>query len=139
MKLLKRVSQEPDVNLTSLIDVVFLLLIFFMVSTTFQRETEINVQLPEASGEALKTEKTVLEVTIDAQGRYYVNQQEVVNTQIETLKRAMQKAVGKETAPQVILSADQQTPHQAVMTAMDAAGQLGFVNITIAATQPKGP
>ena len=128
---------EPEVNLTSLIDVVFLLLIFFMVSTTFHRETEISVQLPEAKGEQLKTEKTVVEVTIDAKGRYYVNQHEVINTKVETLMRAMKKAAGSTADPQIILSADRATPHQAVMSAMDAARRLGFVHLTFAAERPR--
>jgi biopolymer transport protein ExbD len=131
-----RRSEDPDVNLTSLIDVVFMLLIFFMVSTTFQRETELAVELPEASGSPLQNERKVVEVTIDAEGRYYVNRQEVISTQIESLKAAMTQAAGSETAPQVILSADRKTPHEAVVRAMDAAGQLGFVHLTIATTRP---
>jgi len=135
----RRPLREPEVNLTPLIDVVFLLLIFFMVSTTFERETEISVQLPEATGETLETEQAVVEVTIDAKGRYYVNQQGLVNTKPETLKRAMEKAAGDAEEPQVILSADRQARHAAVVTAMDAAAQLGFVNVTIATSKPKGP
>lgn len=136
MKFAREHREEPDVNLTPLIDVVFLLLIFFMVSTTFERETEISVQLPEADGEQLTTEKSVVEITIDAKGRYYVNRAEVVNTQLETLKRAIKEAAGGEAEPQVILSADRQTPHQAVISAMDAARQLGFVHLTFATSQP---
>lgn len=132
-----RPVQEPEVNLTPLIDVVFLLLIFFMVSTTFERETEISVQLPEATGQVLETEQKVIEVTIDAKGRYYVNRQELVNTQFDTLKRAMEKAAGGAEKPQVILSADRNARHESVVTAMDAAAQLGFVNVTIATSKPK--
>lgn len=138
MRLQRRRADEPEINLTSLIDVVFLLLIFFMVATTFERETQLNVELPEASGEAMQAEGRILEVTIDAQGRYYVNQQEVVNTRLETLKRAMQGAVGQHAQPKVILSADRKTPHEAVVRAMDAAGQLGYVHITIATAKPDG-
>jgi biopolymer transport protein ExbD len=136
MRLQSRRAEDPDLNLTPLIDVVFLLLIFFMVSTTFERDTEISLELPEASGEALKTEQVVIEISIDAQGRYYVNQQELINTQIDTIKRAIQQARGDEERPQVILSADRQTPHQAVITAMDAARQLGLVNLTFATNSP---
>jgi biopolymer transport protein ExbD len=133
----RRRVQEPEVNLTPLIDVVFLLLIFFMVSTTFERETEISVQLPQATGQALETQQKVIEVTIDAKGRYYVNRQELVNTQLDTLKRAMEKAAGGAEKPQVILSADRNARHESVVTAMDAAAQLGFVNVTIATSKPK--
>lgn len=136
MRLLSPRRDEPDVNLTALIDVVFLLLIFFMVSTTFERETEISIELPEASGQPMQTEKQVVEISIDEKGRYFVNRQEVINTQTDTLKRAIQEAAGSQEKPQVILSADRNTPHQAVITAMDAARQLGFVNLTFATNKP---
>lgn len=136
MRLQSRRAEDPDLNLTPLIDVVFLLLIFFMVSTTFERDTEISLELPEASGEPLKTEQVVIEISIDAQGNYYVNQQELINTQIDTIKRAIQQARGDVERPQVILSADRQTPHQAVITAMDAARQVGLVNLTFATSSP---
>lgn len=129
--------EEPDVNLTPLIDVVFLLLIFFMVSTTFERETEISIELPEASGPQIKTEKTVVEISIDEKGRYFVNKKEVINTQLDTLKRAVQEAAGSEKKPRIILSADRMSTHQAVITAMDAVRQLGFVNMTFATSKPK--
>jgi len=136
MQLQFRRREEPDVNLTPLIDVVFLLLIFFMVSTTFERETEISIELPEASGPMMSDEKLVVEISIDDQGRYFVNKQEVVNTGLDTLKRAIQAAAGDEQKPRVILSADRNTPHQSVVTAMDAARQLGFVNLTFATNKP---
>jgi biopolymer transport protein ExbD len=136
MRLQSRRTEEPDVNLTALIDVVFLLLIFFMVSTTFERETEISIELPEASGQPLQSEKQVVEISIDTKGRYFVNKHEVINTQIDTLKRAIEEAAGGQEKPRVILSADRNTPHQAVITAMDAARQLGFVNLTFATNKP---
>lgn len=136
MKFRRSEREQPDVNLTPLIDVVFLLLIFFMVSTTFERETQISVELPEAAGDALEAEPQVVEITIDREGRYFVNRQEVVNTQIETLKRAIREVAEGLEEPQVILSADQKTPHQAVITAMDAARQVGLVNMTFATSRP---
>lgn len=128
--------EEPDVNLTPLIDVVFLLLIFFMVSTTFNRETEISIELPEAEGEVLKNERKIVEISIDGEGRFYVNQQEVINTKLETLKQAIATAASDERKPQIILSADRRTPHQAVITAMDASRQLGFMHLTFATSEP---
>lgn len=136
MRLQSRRTEEPDVNLTPLIDVVFLLLIFFMVSTTFQRETEISIELPEASGKPMQAEKHMVEIGIDAKGRYFVNGKEIINTQIDTLKRAISEAAGEQKKPQVIISADRDTPHHSVITAMDAARQLGFVNLTFATTKP---
>ena len=127
---------EPDINLTPLIDVVFLLLIFFMVSTTFERETSISIELPEAEGQMIKTERVVVEITIDARGRYYVNRQELINMQLTTLKASITEVVGDSRNPQIIISADQMTPHQAVIKAMDAARQLGHVNLTFATRKP---
>lgn len=131
-----RQREEPDVNLTPLIDVVFLLLIFFMVSTTFSRETEISIDLPEATGEVLQSERTVVEISIDSEGRFFVNREEVLNTQIATLKQAMTRAAGDDGKPQIILSADRRTPHQSVVMAMDAARQLGFYQLTFATSEP---
>ncbi len=136
MRLQRRRADEPEINLTSLIDVVFLLLIFFMVASTFERETQLSVELPESSGAAIDAEGNVVEVTIDAQGRYYVNKQEVVNTRLDSLMRAMQSAAGETAQPKVILSADRKTAHEAVVKAMDAAGQLGYLHITIATAKP---
>ena len=124
--------EELDVNITPLIDVVFLLLIFFMVSTTFERESEIQIVLPEAAANAVKAEDFSLEVTIDAEGTFFVNGQRVINSKIETLKKAMKEVAGDRTDPPIILSADAQTPHQAVITVMDAARQLGFVHLNFA-------
>jgi biopolymer transport protein ExbD len=136
MRLQSPRSEDPDVNLTPLIDVVFLLLIFFMVSTTFERETEISIELPEASGQPMQTEQKVVEISIDDKGRYFVNKKEVINTKLDTLKRAIEEAAGGQDKPRVILSADRNTPHQAVIKAMDASRQLGFVNLTFATTKP---
>lgn len=136
MKLRHSSSEEPQVNLTPLIDVVFLLLIFFMVSTTFTRESEIALELPESSGEVLEAEEFVIEISIDSQGNYFVNKQQVVNKQLETLKRALREVRADRTdTPQLIISADRVTPHQAVITAMDAARQVGLTRITFATKQ----
>jgi biopolymer transport protein ExbD len=125
-------KEELDVNVTPLIDVVFLLLIFFMVSTTFQRESEIEIVLPQATASKPLEDKFTLQVTIDAQGTYYVNGKRVVNTKLEALKKAMLETAGDHKEPPIILSADAQTPHQAVITVMDAARQLGFVHLNFA-------
>lgn len=128
-------GDELELNLTPLIDVVFLLLIFFMVSTTFNKQSEISIELPEASGQPLKTDKFVIEIEIDNQGRYFVNQQRVKDNKVTTLKRAIRLTQGKEKSPQLIISSDRNTPYQSVITAMDAARQLGLVNLTFATKQ----
>lgn len=134
----QRRREEPDVNLTPLIDVVFLLLIFFMVSTSFQRDTQIPLRLPEAESEALETQSTVVEVGIDTEGRYFVNREALVNDQRSTVRRAIEKAAGDADSPQIIISADRSTPHEAVVRAMDAARQAGYSRITLATRRPAG-
>ncbi len=132
MNLRKFRRTDPDVNLTPLIDVVFLLLIFFMVSTTFNRQAEISINLPKASTEQAEAKEDPLTISIDARGRYYVNNREVINTQPSTLKRAVREAAGDRKNPPLIVSADANTPHQAVVTAMDVVRQLGFTHLSIA-------
>ena len=128
--------EEVAVNLTPLIDIVFLLLIFFMVSTTFTKENHLSIDLPEATAEAANAPIQALEILISASGEYSVNDQSLVNAQLQTLTRALQKMLGeRETAP-VVITADAKTPHEAVVKAMDAAGQLGLVNLSITTRQP---
>jgi len=130
-------KQDPEVNLTPLIDVVFLLLIFFMVSTTFTKEAEITVDLPEANAEPVEAAIAPIDLTIDVKGRFYINQQKVVNRQTATLKKAIQLAADGRKDVSLVISADANTPHQAVVTAMDAARQLGIVKLSLATKQPK--
>jgi len=133
----KRQSREEvSVNLTPLIDIVFLLLIFFMVSTTFTKENHLSIDLPEASAEASETPPTAIEIVISARGEYSVNDRTLVNNQLETLMRGVQKELaGRDKAP-VVITADAKTPHEAVVRAMDAAGQLGLVNLSITTRNP---
>ncbi len=132
-----KTPEDLDVNITPLIDVVFLLLIFFMVSTTFDRQSELNIELPEASGEISETEALDIEVFIGPKGEYTINGKTLLNTQIESLLRAMREVAGDNKEPRVIISADKNATHQSVMTAMDAARQLGFLHITFAAVKPE--
>ncbi|WP_428604615.1 ExbD/TolR family protein [Sedimenticola sp.] len=130
-------KESPELNLTPLIDVVFLLLIFFMVSTTFDKESRIKVDLPTAATQDEQVaEEKVLEITIDASGRFYVDQREVVNTDADTLKRAIEKAAGVRRDLPVIIKADARAAFQAVFKAMDVTSQLGFVNMTFPGKQP---
>ena len=137
MNLRPQRKDSPELNLTPLIDVVFLLLIFFMVSTTFDKESRIKVELPEATTQDEKSdEEKTLDIVVDARGRYYVNQKEVINTDIKTLKRAIEKMAGDRRDLPVIITADAKAMHQSVIKVMDAASQLGFLNMTFAAKQP---
>jgi biopolymer transport protein ExbD len=132
-----RRTAPPDINLAPLIDVVFLLLIFFMVATTFKDDVRIKVQLPQASAERAEArESEALTITIDREGRFYVNDRLVVDRKVATLKKAITEAVGAKQDLPVIIKADAMTPHQAVISAMDAASQLGFLRFAFAATKP---
>ena len=135
-------SAKPDtgINLTPLIDVVFLLLIFFMVTTTFTRETRMLITLPEADGEALVSEQqVVLELVVSRDGSYSVNGQNLINGDIKTIMAALKEASeGNKDIP-LMITADAQSTHQAVITAMDAAGRLGFETLNIATQQPQEP
>ncbi len=137
MNLQSRSKEEPEVNLTSLIDVVLLLLVFFMVSTSFVRETEISLRLPQAQ---TQTEPVVqaesLEIIVTESGGYLVNGRALVNSERRTLRTAIERTIGDERDLPVFVRADAQATHQAVVTAMDVAGQLGFVQISIATVTP---
>ena len=132
MQLQNTSKREMSINLTPLIDVVFLLLIFFMVSTSFTRETQIELELPKAEGTPLEIDVEVVEISVDSTGNFYVNKQALINTQIETVKRAIVKVSDGNTSLPLIISADAKAPYQAVITAMDAAVQEGFTNIQMA-------
>jgi biopolymer transport protein ExbD len=135
MNLQPSTPDEPEVNLTPLIDVVFLLLIFFMVSTTFEQQSRIQIELPEATAEATRPDDDSLEIIIDAQGRFFIGEEQVVNTELKTLKGAIGKAVGEREGIPVIIRADAKTPHQAVITALDATSQLGLTRISLATSR----
>ncbi|QIB67364.1 ExbD/TolR family protein [Kineobactrum salinum] len=127
---------EVGVNLTPLIDVVFLLLIFFMVSTTFTRETQLSIDLPEASGEPRESAGQQVEILVDEQGRYRVNGRPLVDARLRTLQAAIYKIAAGDTTLPLIITADAQAAHQDVVRAMDAAGQMGFVHMSITTRQP---
>lgn len=129
--------ESPDVNITPLIDVVFLLLIFFMVSTTFKHASEIQIELPEASNEPVERNPKLIELVIDIDGNYFLNEKAVANKRLKTLKRALQEVSAKNYDLPLLIRADANTPHQAVVTAMDASSQLGFSKLSIATTKVK--
>lgn len=133
MNLRPRSSEEPDLNMTSLIDVVLLLLIFFMVSTTFVDEGRIRLQLPRASNEpASEQRQTPIEVAVTASGEYRVNGQALINTSPATLSAAVARLAGESRETPVTIRADARATHQSVVTAMDVLGRLGFRSISIA-------
>ncbi|MDH1261528.1 MULTISPECIES: ExbD/TolR family protein [unclassified Pseudomonas] len=133
MKFKRGRRENVEINLASLIDVVFILLLFFVVTTTFTRETRMQVDLPEAATGTPpeQTELTQLEVLIAADGSYALNGQKLLNSNLDSLIAALQKESGGDNSLPLTISADAKTPHQAVVTAMDAAGKLGFAHLRI--------
>ena len=136
MKFRRQTQEEVSVNLTPLIDVVFLLLIFFMVSTTFTRETRLAIDLPEASGEVQEQVRKQVEIVIGKNGDFAVNGNSLVNSRLETLKTALGKVSDGDSTLPLVITADASTPYQSVVTAMDAAGQLGFANLSMTTRKP---
>ena len=133
-------EDRVEVNLTPLIDVVFLLLIFFMVTTTFDQHARLKVVLPESSAKVTKQQTAPLVLSIDAKGSYFINDRQVINKSLDTLKHALRKTIGEESAiknTSLVLRADASTPHQAVVRAMDAASQLGLTKLSIATVESK--
>ncbi len=140
MKLQTRDREAPEVNLTSLIDVVLLLLVFFMVSTSFVREAEINLSLPEADTES---ELTVVEeglvISISRTGTYFINDRALLNNDRETLRTAIERLAGERRDLPVTIRGDSESTLQAFVTATEVVGQLGFTQVQIAAvTAPDG-
>ena len=133
MKLSLRPRTQPEVNLTSLIDVVLLLLVFFMVSTSFVKQSQITIRLPEAESTAIVQEvPEQIDILITESGTYLVNGRELVNNRPETIRNALQRVSTGDTSLPLTISADANARHQHVVTAMDVAGRLGFTRISIA-------
>jgi len=134
----RRDDQDPEINLISMIDVMLVLLIFFMISTTFQQEGRVKVQLPGASEAPLPRGQEPLVITVTADGAYRVNERTLINASPETLRAALLKEAGAGRGP-VTIRADGRATHQSVVTAMDVAGKLGFVQLNIATVQEAPP
>lgn len=133
MNFRKQRKDQIELNLIPLIDVVLMLLIFFVVTTTFKNEAQVQITLPQASNDPADKPPQALEITIDKDGRYYVDKQLLINTQLDTVRRALRKVMADKSAnPMLIISADGQAPHQSVVTAMDAARQVGLTHLSIA-------
>jgi len=130
-------NDDFEINVISLIDVMLTLLMFFVMTTTFVQHSAMKVTLPEASEAAGEPQREALIVMVDASSHYFVDNNEVLNPALDTLKEAIARIGGDNRDRQVVLRADAMTPHQAVVTAMDALGQLGFTHLSIATTRSK--
>ena len=131
MKFRRKHREEVGINLTPLIDVVFLLLIFFMVSTTFTRETQLSIDLPEAQGSTREASDQQIEILVDEAGSYRVNGQGLVDNRMRTLQAAIYKISAGDTTLPMVITADADAAHQYVVRAMDAAGQAGLTHIAL--------
>jgi len=131
VKFKRQADEELSVNLTPLIDVVFLLLIFFMVSTTFTKESHLEIDLPEAAGEKSTTETKKIEIVINHKGEFSINSRPLINNKEDTIKKAVVKVSGGDKKLPFIITADAKTSHEHVVKAMDVAGKLGFVHLSI--------
>ncbi len=140
MNFSRRRSEEPEVNLTSLIDVVLLLVIFFMVSTSFVQDGRLRIKLPESDAVAEKRVADPVTILVSAEGAYRVNDRALVDASAETLRAALREIAPEARGQAVTIRADARATHQAVVTAMDVAGRLGFsqVNIATVNEQPGG-
>lgn len=138
MKLSSRsADNEPELNLIPLIDVIFVLIIFFVATTTFNQRSTMKLQLPTAQAVAPPDSGEPLNIVVNAEGHYFIGENEVLKTDVDSLKEAILAVTGQDRSMSVILRADARTPHQSVITAMDALGQLGFVKLSIATTPEK--
>jgi biopolymer transport protein ExbD len=138
VNLQQRRMEDPEINLISLIDVLLLLVIFFMMSSTFVDEGRMQVQLPSASEEPQQggqSERII--VTVTQTGSYRVNERELLNASRETLQRAVAEVAGTARDARVVLRADGRASHQSVVTAMDVLGRMGFSQLDIATIAPQ--
>lgn len=128
----QRRVEDPEINLIPLIDLFLVIIIFLMVTTTYARYAELKVNLPSAAGEQSQQKPNQIEVTIDARGHYEIGDKVLSNATVQSLADALKEAAGGSTEAVVVISADAQTPHQAVIHVMEAARRQGLVRVTFA-------
>jgi len=138
MRLQSEQDEEPDINLTSLIDVVFLLLIFFMVSATFERQALLRVELPEATTAESESVPERIELIVTESGDYFVGDRMLADTRSATLELALSEAFADRPELLLVIRADGRAEHRLVVRAMDAAARLGIERLTIATVRDDG-
>jgi len=134
VKVGSRTEDEPEINLIPLIDVLFCLILFLVLTTSFNQRAAMHLQLPQAQAGIVPDERPPLIIMVDVDGRYFVGNTEVPRSDVGSLKSAIAQAAGSDRTRPIVLRADGRTPHQSVITAMDALGQLGFTKLSIATT-----
>jgi biopolymer transport protein ExbD len=135
----RRAEDNPEINLVPLIDVILVLIIFFVITTTFDARSVLKLELPRADGQPNEAQSRALSVLVNADGRYFVDDREALRTDLDSLKRTIAEVAGDDRERPVLLRADARTPHQAVVTALEAIGQLGFRQVSIATAPDTGP
>ncbi len=136
----RRPKEDPEINLIPLIDIALLLVIFFMLSSTFMNEGRVKIELPQASLTPTGRQKTdPIVVSVTQSGSYRVNDRELINSSKDTLRAAIQEVAGADREKPVTVRADARATHQSVITAMDVLGKLGFVKINIATVEDPAP
>jgi biopolymer transport protein ExbD len=136
----RRPKDDPEINLISLIDIALLLVIFFMLSSTFMQEGRLKIELPQASLAPTGKQKTdPIVVSVTQSGSYRVNDRELVNSSPDTLRAAILEVAGADRSKPVTIRADGRATHQSVVSAMDVLGKLGFVRLNIATIEEPKP
>jgi biopolymer transport protein ExbD len=135
MKFRTRPSEDPELNLVPLIDVLLMTLIFLVVTTSFSKESQLRIRLPEATTEQRTTQDS-LRVLIDANGHYYINDKQLLNDSPEVLRNAISQAARNLKNPVIVIHADGRTPHEAVVRVMDVSQRLGYTRLTFATQKP---
>jgi biopolymer transport protein ExbD len=139
VKFRRQARQGVEINLIPFLDVLIFLLVYFMVSTTFTRESHLSIDLPEAQGQVTETSDRQIEILVDESGNFRVNGEALVDNRMRTLQGAIYKISAGDTTMPMMITADAQAAHQDVVQAMDAAGQMGFVHLSITTRQPAIP
>ena len=134
-----RVQDEVHIDLVPLIDVILVLIIFFVVTATFDARSVLKLQLPQANGTPAESQTKALSVLVNAEGRFFIDDREALRTDVESLKQTLVDVAGTDRTRPVLLRADGRTPHQSVVTALDALAQLGFSRVSIATAPPVQP
>ncbi|HZW18410.1 MAG TPA: biopolymer transporter ExbD [Luteimonas sp.] len=135
----RRAEDNPEINLVPMIDVILCLIIFFVITTTFDARSVLKLELPRADGQRSEAKVKQLSLLINAEGRYFVDDREALRTDVESLKRTIVEVAGDDRERTVLIRADARTPWQAVITAYDALGQLGFTRIANATAPEQRP
>lgn len=137
MKFSNESKKGPKLNMTSLIDVVFLLLIFFMVTTTFEKQAKLKIQLPEATEKIQNQAQSQIVISISEKGSIYLNSNELLNSQYASIASSLKRMVEGDEKPPIVIRADANAAHKHVVTVMDVLADMGFTSVSIATTPSK--